>query len=142
MCPWQPLAATYTRDYTWTPEDAKQISKIDVTEIDWRVLHFLQDLAEEICCQSEIKGIARSLLYDVSTLEANLSKYPEDDKFEWTVLLTFVEWYSHVTGTIQWKIDTIRRAFNSISLQTSFDHRLEDHLFRIPGYLPHHFNIP
>ena len=106
--------------------------KIDVTTIDWHVLYFLRDVADAICNESELKGMARSLLYDVSTLEANLRKWP--DKFDWIVLLTLVTWYKHTTGTIQVKVETLRQAFQNIGLEKCFKNCLECHKFWIPGY--------
>ena len=106
--------------------------KIDVTTIDWHVLYFLRDVADVICNESELKGMARSLLYDVSILEANLRKWP--DKFDWIVLLTLVTWYKRTTGTIQVKVETLRRAFQNIGLEKCFNNRLECHKFQIPRY--------
>ena len=138
--PWKPSAATYTQENTWTDADSKWTPKIDVTGINWCILRFLRDLADAICCESEIRGIANSLLYDMPTLDYNLRQW--NDKFEWIVLLTLVDWYNHATGTVQLKVDKLRRAFYNISLPRPFDSCLEDHLFRMPGYLPHYFNIP
>ena len=106
--------------------------KIDVTTIDWHVLYFLHDVADAICNESELKGMARSLLYDVSTLEANLHKWP--DKFDWIVLLTLVTWYKRTMGTIQVKVETLRQAFQNIGLEKCFNNHLECHKFWIPGY--------
>ena len=117
---------------TWTPEDAKMEPKIDVTTIDWHVLYFLHDVADAIWIESELKGMARSLLYDVSTLEANLRQWP--DKFDWIVLLTLVTWYKRTTGTIQVKVKTLHWAFQNIGLEKCFNNCLECHKFWIPGY--------
>ena len=106
--------------------------KIDVMTIDWHVLYFLCDVADTICNESELKGIARSLLNDVPTLEANLHKWP--DKFDWIILLTLVTWYKHATGTIQVKVESFCWAFRNIGLEKCFNNRLECHKFRIPGY--------
>ena len=106
--------------------------KIDVTTIDWHVLYFLCDVADAICNESKLKGMARSLLYDVSTLEANLRKWP--DKFDWIVLLTLVTWYKRATGTIQVKVKSLHRAFQNIGLEKCFNNHLECHKFQISGY--------
>ena len=103
-----------------------------MTTIDWHVLYFHRDVADTICNESELKGMARSLLYDVSTLEANLCKWP--DKFDWIILLTLVTWYKRTMGTIQVKVETLRRAFQNIGLEKCFNNRLECHKFQIPGY--------
>ena len=105
--PWKLSLVTYTCVKTWTPDNAKMEPKIDVTTIDWHVLYFLCDVADLICNESD--GMARSLLYDVSTLEANLCKWP--DKFDWIVLLTLVTWYKRAMGTIQVKVESLHRAF-------------------------------
>ena len=81
---------------------------------------------------SELKGMARSLLYDVSTLEANLCKWP--DKFDWIILLTLVTWYKRTMGTIQVKVETLCRAFQNIGHEKCFNNHLKCHKFWIPGY--------